>query len=173
MSKKQHWSLRPDDAQPLTRVKQCLGCAVRVSGSFRSCGTTGISTVQSWRQLLLLLLFYWWYHSNESIWGIIPWVNWVNSQNITSLVEVNMKIKMQKVIKHCLESDFWMIFKKATFWCLRDSAWMFTSEVICHWFQWFSLMLEGRVARCLFLTAQCLVVKCTPPAALFVRERRV
>lgn len=102
MSKKQHWSLRPDDAQPLTRVKQCLGCAVRVSGSFRSCRTTGISTVQCWCQLLLLL-FYWWYHSNESVWGIIPWVNWVNSQNITSLVEVNMKIKMQKVIKHCLE----------------------------------------------------------------------
>ena len=46
-------------------------------------------------------------------------------------------------------------------------------SAISDWFQWFSLMLEERETLGLPLTAQCLVVKCTPPAALFVRERRV
>lgn len=40
---------------------------------------------------------------------------------------------------------------------------------IRHWFHWFSLMLERRVTRGLSLTAQCLVVTCTPPAALFCK----
>lgn len=42
---------------------------------------------------------------------------------------------------------------------------------IGHWFQRFSHMLVGRVVRGLSLTAQCLVVKRTPPASLFAKQR--
>lgn len=61
-------------------------------------------------------------------------------------------------------SDFWMLTRFSLYVYIRGGT------QICHWFHWFSLMLERRVTPGLSLTAQRLVVTCTPPAALFVRE---